>query len=258
MSRPVELYRFSLGVNNWYQTNSPQPFEHQGQTYRPEFLKRSEISYTAEESRQEIKVQVKRDHPVVKLFAAGAQLGRVGLTILEADRDHPGTRFIWRGRLVGPSWQRAGDGLQAELHGIPVFAELARGLLGVRLMPACYKELYGLLCRADRNAFRETGVATDVQGSVLQSQVFAGRPDGYFNGGWIEVGNVPGRMILTHVGNAVTLTGPPTGLSAGGTFDAYPGCDHSTGAGGCAKFDNRANFGGKKFVPERNPNTGGL
>lgn len=256
MSRPVELYRFTLGLETWHQTNSPQPFEHQGQTYRPEFLRRTEITYSNEENRQEIKVRVKRDHPIVGLFAAGAQIGRVGLTILEADRDHPGTRFIWRGRLVGPTWEREGDGLVASLHGIPVFAELARGLLGVRLMPACYKELYGPLCRADRNAFRESGTATDVQGPVIQAQVFADKPAGYFNGGWIEYRGVPSRMILSHVGNAVTLTGPVGGLATGHDFDVYPGCDHSTG--GCAKFGNLPNFGGKKFVPERNPNTGGL
>lgn len=258
MSRPVELYRFSLGLTSWHQTNSPQQFDLLGQTYVPEYLRRSEISYTTEESRQEIKVRVKRDHPVVKLFAAGDQIGRVGLTILEADRDVPGSRFIWRGRLIGPTWEREGDGLVAVLSGIPVFSELARGLLGIRLMPSCYKELYGVLCRADRNAFRESGTATDVQGNVVQSQVFASQTDGYFNGGWIEVGGVAKRAIVTHLGNAVQLTGPIPDLATGGTFDAYPGCDQSTGPGGCAKFNNLANHGGKKFVPGRNPNTGGL
>lgn len=258
MSRPVELYRFTLGQTSWHQTPSAPAFELLGQTYVPEFLRRSEISYTTEESRQEIKVTVKRDHPVAQLFAAGDQIGRVGLTILAADRDIPGSRFIWRGRLVGPTWTREGDGLACSLHGIPVFAELARGLLGPRFMPSCWKELYGVTCRVDRGAFKEAGVATDVQGAVVQAQVFAGRPDGYFSGGWIEVGGIARRMILSHIGNTVTLTGPISGFATGASFDTFPGCDHSTGANGCAKFGNLPNFGGKKFVPERNPNQGGL
>jgi hypothetical protein len=33
----------------------------------------------------------------------------------------------------------------------------------------------------------------------------------------------------------------------------YPGCDHTLGAAGCAKFANTDNFGGTPFIPNKNP-----
>ena len=34
--------------------------------------------------------------------------------------------------------------------------------------------------------------------------------------------------------------------------EAFAGCDHTTGAEGCAKFANEANFGGFPYVPNEN------
>lgn len=258
--QPVELYRFSLRQQRWTHTPSAEPFVFDGDTYTPEFIRRSEISYTVEESRQGLEVTVRRDHPVAQLYASGEQLGTVHLTVLEADRVLPGTRFIWRGKIIGPDWRREGEGVVAVLNGEPTFADLQRGLLGLRMMPNCYKQLYGVLCRADRNAFREIGTVTAVSadGVQVQAQVIAGRPDGYWTGGWLETENVARRMILSHVGNQVVLSGRVDGLNVGTGIVVFPGCDHSTGIGGCLKFNNLVNFGGHKFVPKRNPNVGGL
>ena len=35
----------------------------------------------------------------------------------------------------------------------------------------------------------------------------------------------------------------------GDAFTLWPGCDHTTGAGGCARYNNLANFRGFPFVP---------
>jgi len=50
--------------------------------------------------------------------------------------------------------------------------------------------------------------------------------------------------------SSLTIAGVlPVAPQPGDTFDAYPGCDHTTGANGCAKFSNLAHFRGYPRVP---------
>jgi hypothetical protein len=54
-------------------------------------------------------------------------------------------------------------------------------------------------------------------------------------------------------GSTVNLVAPLNYAPAvGDAFLIWPGCDHSLGAGGCAKFNNQANFRGFPFVPAPN------
>jgi hypothetical protein len=68
-------------------------------------------------------------------------------------------------------------------------------------------------------------------------------PAGHLAGGlleWVDGGGMlERRMIMTHSGNNA------------------PGCDHTTGAAGCGKFNNVANFGGFPYIPTKNPHGGG-
>jgi len=64
------------------------------------------------------------------------------------------------------------------------------------------------------------------------------------------------RMILSHVGDTVTLTAAILGLAPGSTVTAFAGCDHTIST--CdSKFNNRENFGGFPYFPSINPFAGG-
>ncbi len=57
-------------------------------------------------------------------------------------------------------------------------------------------------------------------------------------------------QIKSASSTAITLAYPLEYVpQAGDVFNIWPGCDHSTGAGGCAKFNNIGNFRGYPYVP---------
>ncbi len=81
------------------------------------------------------------------------------------------------------------------------------------------------------------------------------RADGDFNGGYIQYqigAAVERRYVTAHAGDTLTLL-TPADIPVGTIVSAYSGCDHTTGAGGCAKFDNITNFGGQENIPLKNP-----
>ncbi len=256
--RPVELYRFTLRQQTWTYANAEVPFTLSGQVYAPETIERTGIDYTMSQPRQAIDVTVRRDFPVASLFAAGVQPGVVNLVVLEIDRSTPTvSRLVWRGRVLGPEWIKDGEGLVCRLKCEPRSTQLGRGVLKLRTSVACNKQLYGITCRADRNAYRVTATATAVSGHVITAQAFGELPDGWLAGGWLELANVPRRMILSHTGGSVVLSGPVPGLNVGSSLVVFPGCDHLPDT--CAtKFENIENYGGKLFVPGRDPHREGV
>ena len=55
-------------------------------------------------------------------------------------------------------------------------------------------------------------------------------------------------MILTHVGNAITVTSQMLSIESGDSFKAYAGCDHAPGT--CKnKFSNLDNYWGDLHLP---------
>jgi len=80
--------------------------------------------------------------------------------------------------------------------------------------------------------------------------------NGLGSGGLFIVGNSK-RMIMSHEGETITLDRTIPDLSAGQSFTAYAGCDHSPNT--CRfKFDNIENYGGLEFLPVANPYTSNI
>ena len=80
----------------------------------------------------------------------------------------------------------------------------------------------------------------------------------YFGaGGEIIIGTAH-RTITAQVGNAITITRPfGSGVAAGDSFDAYPGCDHTPST--CRiKYGNGINYGALDGLPVKNHYAGDL
>ncbi len=76
----------------------------------------------------------------------------------------------------------------------------------------------------------------------------------YFNEGTITFtsGELNGYSANLKTSGGATLTlvdQLPVAPQPGDTFNAYPGCNHTTGAGGCASFNNLVHFRGYPNVP---------
>ncbi|MGD0143964.1 MAG: phage BR0599 family protein [Rhizomicrobium sp.] len=79
-------------------------------------------------------------------------------------------------------------------------------------------------------------------------------PTTYFYEGTIAFtsGELEGITANLKASSSTTLTLAdqlPVAPQPGDSFDAYPGCNHTTRAGGCATFNNLAHFRGYPNVP---------
>ena len=100
---------------------------------------------------------------------------------------------------------------------------------------------------------RITGILTVVSGTSLAATIWTTKPDGWFNGGYVEIGGDK-RLIIKHIGANLKIHAPfDNRATPGASADAYPGCDKNPAT--CkAKFSNfDAHFLGMPYIPTRNP-----
>jgi uncharacterized phage protein (TIGR02218 family) len=112
--------------------------------------------------------------------------------------------------------------------------------------------LYQRGCRLNRASFAAAGTVSAVSGYTVTVSAASAQPDGFYLGGMIEDGAGVLRMIVNHVGSVLTLWRPIPGLEVTDAVTIYPGCDRSL-ATCISKFDNRPNFGGFPWMPQKNP-----
>lgn len=120
---------------------------------------------------------------------------------------------------------------------------------------ACQNYLFDAACGVSRAAHTVTGT---VQAGSTAALVETGRSEdvSFFTGGVIAftsgalVGLVRTVRSYASGGAVVFFEALPAAPAVGDTYTLTPGCDRSLGAGGCAKFDNRARFRGQPFIPK--------
>lgn len=115
----------------------------------------------------------------------------------------------------------------------------------------CTHKPFDLYCQIDKEDYKVSGIVDSISGTVITSEIFGTKPDGWFKAGEIFVGD-ENRAIKSHTGNNIVIESAIPGLAVGVSFDAYAGCDGSPDT--CLnRFDNKINFGGEEFLPTRNP-----
>lgn len=162
------------------------------------------------------------------------------------------------GRVLGCQFTTDDKG---ELDCAPEQELLKRQIATPVFQKPCNRILYDAGCTVNRFAFSVTGVLASVSadGITIAAPEFADKPDGWFNTGFIEVGDQL-RMIVSHVGDTLTLMNALNGLAPGASVAAFAGCDRTYGGtNGCAtKFDNGVNFFGYEWIPTKNPFSSGV
>lgn len=254
--RKVYTYTWARGGNVYRYTNADQDLVLQFQTYKASgTIRHGPIEQGGDPIRSPADVTVESDHPVAQLFRSTPPIDTVLLTIREVQMDDPADRrAVWQGRVTSAAFDY--ETREATLTHEPTYTSLQR--MGLR---RAYQRLCPLLtggrrCGVNMEAFAIEVTAQEVNGLQLIVSSVAGRPDGWFLGGFIVYEITPGvvdrRPIRDHVGTQFTLTNFPVGLAAGMKLKAYPGDDHTITT--CAtKFNNVANYGGFPYFPEKNP-----
>lgn len=247
---PIELYRFSLGVDRWLYTSTQQALVYLGETYTPATITRSAIEQGQEIKRSPIDVRMARDNPVAAQFVAAAPEAVMSLSIFRKHVTDPEVILIYKGRVISPRW----SGSEVTFRVESIATSLAREGLRARHNLHCRHPLYSVGCGVSKESFRVDGAVAGVSGLTVTVGAASSQPDGWFVPGLL-IADSGARMIVGHAGTVITLTAPIVGLGLGEAVRLYAGCDHLyTTCNG--KFGNLTRFGGFPFAPKKNPFAG--
>lgn len=257
-SRPVELYEFNFGTNYYRYTSGAQWITKDGADFEPVAISRGEISSTIENSQSMLPISIPHTLPVAELFRVQPPSAVVTLSVFALQLDDPDNQFItiWLGRVLNAAWR----GNKVDVSGEPIDTSLNRNGLRRHYQTACPYTLFGPGCKLNAADWREVVAAGgySVSGVNVTVPALAAFSAKYFAGGYMEYQNVATgglevKAIRWSESGVLALATPPLYLNSAPEIFVYPGCNHTTGAGGCAKFSNNINFGGQPYIPTKSP-----
>jgi len=254
LGEPVELYKFVYSPTTQRYTSTDRNITVTGDgTYAAEAISRDPIDFTNEDTASTITIRVPRTNAVAQLFVNYLPTVPVGVTIYSKHRNDPEVRVRFVGKVVSASFEDPA----AALVCAPISQVLRRKIPSIVFQSHCNWPLYGGGCGVAKASFKDSGTVLSQVGSVVRAAVFATRPDGWYENGWVQitsgVQNGQRRFVVRHVGDAVTVMNPFSviGLFAA-AIDGFAGCDR-TEATCVSKFANLVNHMGWPRIPTRNP-----
>ena len=251
---PYELYEWIGTYQNYYYTSDTFPHTYNNNTYVPiSGLKRGTIKAgTHEEDNTDLTIQVPITCQLAQDYAFQSTPPALQLNIYRFHRDATDGIKYWSGPITAISVQNE----IATLTVPSVFGNLLRGSVpNVYVQPPCNNTLYDTMCKVSRAAntvnTNASAISSDGLTITLPSGALNGFPNGWFTGGEIVAsGSNERRMIISQSNNVIVINYALGKLSVNQGVQISAGCDHSfTSPNGCAKFNNKKNFGGCPFVP---------
>jgi uncharacterized phage protein (TIGR02218 family) len=244
--QPVELYAFQTADAGWFYTSGDAAVVHLGETFAIETMQRTAISQSGEAKAGQIKITLPLSNPVPQQFKTYIPDTPMSVVIYRTHGSDGEFVVIFTGRVLAATF---GD--FAELTAMPENDVLKYSVPVEVYQAQCNHFLYDAGCKVAKALFALDATVTAIVGNVLTLPACAGKPDGWFNAGYVEFG-LQRRMILAHVGATVTLINAVPGLDVGDALTAYAGCMRDFGT--CvSKFNNPQNFAGWQWIPDKNP-----
>jgi hypothetical protein len=254
---PLELYRFVYNdtVYRYCTLDGGVPFfTLNGEIYyaasldHPNYEQSEDIQKTTQD------LKVRSNLPVAELFFLGPPEGVISVTIMRLHLTDADFNYVvsYKGRVTNCSF----DGDDATLHCEPIFSSLRRPGLRMVYETQCVHGLFQQGCNLIRDDWKVLGSVLDVDGLSVVVQQAADKPDGWFKGGTIVIGDVR-RMIMDHVGVTLTVMHAVRTDVIGKDCILYPGCDHTLTM--CAiKYNNAVNGMIFAWLPQTNPFTNNI
>lgn len=262
---PVELFDIRYESQNWYYTSSDTTFYDATttRTYEPLLIDRGSLEFSSDFNKNTLEIEVAFDAAFLDLFRVSPPSGVVSLTIRRLHRTDVALEVVslWKGRIINVTWSPTKAMLTCE----PIRTSVQRIGLRRTFQLQCPHALYSQMCGASKALNELIGTVQSISGSSVNITGVSVYPVNYFAGGYIEylssqfITNER-RMITSNPGstNQINLVFPANNLQIGDEVRVYPGCDHTLGSNGCAKFNNTINYGGKPYTPTKNPFNGEL
>lgn len=243
---PFEGYWFTCGSNSWRFINGDTDRIIQGFLYVHGVVLRDEIDQNEESRAGSVKVQISLDNPVAEIFKGLISPRPVSLVIFAGQVGETEVRVCFTGMVASVKRQNT-----CELTCVTENDTMKQDVPGLHYQAQCPRDPFSEGCTLRRQDWEVLGTIASISGNIVTSPVFATKPDGWFNGGWLEY-NGTAMAIVEHVGQNLTLFFPLEGLAPGVNVVTYPGCQGTEYV--CdTKFNNLVNHLGFARIPSKNP-----
>lgn len=253
ISRYIEFYEFTRGAQVWRHVTENKPLVYLGQSYNYENIKRSGLSESGDLTRNVLDLSVPTSMALLDLYRGQSPTEDIAITLYRQRKSDGVVEVRWVGIIGDVEWSTN----KAIIHGIPPMASLRGNGLNRNWQKGCPLVVYSVglgQCNADRESMRVNATIITATGAVVTAAAFGTKPDGWFEGGWIEWKEgaaTERRYIQFHTGTTLTLL-TPARVPVGTVVATYPGCAGTLTI--CdTKFDNAVNYGGDPWIPEKNP-----
>lgn len=249
---PIELYRFYKGGTILTYTSGDVTVSHNGESYVPHVIGRSDSESSEEIATNEMEISVLRSSPAAAWFSGQLPSQPVWVTIFRAHRDFPGdgVQELFHGQVNEGRFSEAEAVLKCQSEGGALRNTIPRTLY----QQQCNNFLYDENCKVNPATYAVAGTIISIASTGEGRQtlgIVTGRPSGYFAGGVVLLGDER-AFIEQQVGAVLTLMAPLTGAAVSAAVTLYPGCDRLSAT--CrVKFSNLVNFAGFPFIPQKNP-----
>lgn len=249
---PIELYRFKKGDQFWTFNDSNVSIIYNGKIYDPALIRRGDIELTSNCLKNLLKIEVDKTNKFAVNFISTPIEGITELTIYRGHGVDP-ANFIayWKGSVFSVQFKPKIVIIVAS----PKTNSLKRSGLMRKYQRSCSYVLYSTRCTMVKANYKREGTIISIDGTKIEAIIFGTEVNGWFINGLFEIDS-RSRMIVWHEGNYIRLMNKIQGLKIGDSFDAYAGCNSSATMCQSAKFNNKINYGGQEFIPDKNPFVG--
>ncbi len=239
------LFAFARGTSTWRFSSLPVVFTAASQTWQPGVVVPSTFARMDDIPKDGLQVKLPIDDSFAATFLGVPHDKVTTLDVFRTHYDDTEVLLYWTGRVLGRSLSGGVLTLDCESE-LSILRQ--PGISSVYQRP-CRYPLFGAGCQLDAASFAVPATVTSVAGVNVTVPEAASQPD--LTGGTLEAPDGTLRMIVKHVGTALTLMWPIRSLAAVAAVNLYTGCDHSYET--CrTKFGNQGNWGGS-LIPQTNP-----
>jgi len=254
--QPVEFYEFTLGPNQYNYTSAEDDIVIGAITYTAIAISRSNIALGSESAQEVLTITMPSNLAPADEYISVVPGQICNLDIHRYHRTDAGLELItiFKGLLRSVAY--TDNGYNADISLVPVNNGFNREVPRYTYQSLCNNILYDNKCSVSQSSYQYTEQVTDVTGATITVAGLAGHgtyTDGYFTGGFVQLGTTDWRLIIDHNGTTgiLTLLLPFQNSPLGSNVDVFAGCDHTMPV--CvSKFSNGANFFGFSFIPTRN------
>ncbi len=259
-SRPIEIYNFALGAEEFFYTSSEDEITVDSDVYAPEAIRRNSIVQGRDERNRQLEIRLPSDNAFAEKWKTRPPGLPGSVSVIRLQRDEVPTfttrTLVFKGMVRAA--QYPGDGLEAIIGVSSLEAVSQRPVPRFTFQSQCNHYLYDTGCGVDADLHKFTGTVSVVSGSTI-TVPGAGAFSTNFPAGYVKpTAQSDFRLIVAQSTDVFTLNIPFETSPLGQIIDCFKGCDHLIDGDCDTEFNNVIDFGGFPFVPTRNIFTTGI